>query len=94
MVAATKRWHAFGLVVIVAAILASRATLQEPTPQDAGTVVIHHIERPIGEEHYRLFRGVEGGLTLTSNLAYVDRGGGVELSSSLEVGSDLTPVHF
>jgi imidazolonepropionase-like amidohydrolase len=94
MVGATNRWHAFGLVVIVAAMLVSRAALQEPTPQDAGTIVIHHIERPIGEEHYRLFRGVDGGSTLTSDLAYVDRGGEVELSSLLKAGPDLTPVRF
>jgi imidazolonepropionase-like amidohydrolase len=94
MEATTNRCYMFGLVMVVAAMLASRASLQQPTPQEAGTIVILHIERPIGQERYRVFRGVDGGSTLTSSLAYVDRGGKVELSSSLQAGPDFTPLRF
>lgn len=90
----TKRGCAFGVVIIAAAISAPRVALQQPTTQETGIIVVHHIERPIGEEHYRLSWDIDGALTLTSNVAYVDRGGRVESSSSLQARPDLTPVRF
>jgi hypothetical protein len=89
-----NRWSAFGLVVVAVVVLGDHASLQRSTSDEAGTIIIHHIERPIGEERYRVVRDSDGRSTLVSELAYVDRGDRVELSASLHLSQDLSPIHF
>jgi hypothetical protein len=63
-----------------------------PSSED-GTIVIHHIARPIGQERYRLNR-TDDGIALTAKLDFNDRGGRVELSSAMRLASDLSPISF
>jgi imidazolonepropionase-like amidohydrolase len=58
-----------------------------------GTLVLHYVQKPIGAEHYTVTR--EGGaVQLTSDIDFTDRGGRVQLESSLKMGADLRPQTF
>ena len=63
---------------------------ERPSSED-GTIVIHYIGRPIGQERYQLNR-TDDGIALTAKLDFIDRGGRVELSSAVRLASDLSPI--
>jgi imidazolonepropionase-like amidohydrolase len=60
---------------------------------DTTTIQVFLLERPVGQETYTLEEDASRVL-LGSNLDFVDRGGRVQLTSSLRLDSDLTPEHF
>lgn len=72
---------------------AVRRLIRETPRSETTTYVIHHIERPIGEERDVITRGADG-VALTSTLDYTDRGGRIQMESSLRVDARLTPLHF
>lgn len=64
-----------------------------PSLEDRSLYVIHHIERPIGEERVSFTRD-ENGAALTSSLDYTDRGGRIQMEASIRVDRSLSPTHF
>jgi imidazolonepropionase-like amidohydrolase len=60
---------------------------------ERGTLRLHYIQKPIGEERYEIARD-GAGLTLTSDFDFTDRGGRVQLAATLRTKADFTPVSF
>lgn len=78
-----KAWLAFifaGLVV----------TAQQPASE---TILVSLIDRPVGKETTSSTT-VDGKTTYSSELDLTERGGRLQISSSLTVGADLTPIDF
>jgi imidazolonepropionase-like amidohydrolase len=75
------------------------AAARQP-PADAverGVLRLHYLQKPIGYERYQIIRdssGVPGGLTLTSDFDFTDRGGRVQLAATLRTRADYTPAFF
>jgi imidazolonepropionase-like amidohydrolase len=69
------------------------AGVDPPAKSSSARYLVHHIERPVGEERDQFARDASG-LTLTSTLQGVDRGSRIELAASLRLDPDLTPVRF
>jgi imidazolonepropionase-like amidohydrolase len=79
-----------GIVVLALACVAWQAA-----PVEQGTLRLHYVQKPIGTEHYEIARtGADGGLQLTADFDFTDRGGRVQLAATLRTAADLTPVHF
>jgi len=76
-----------------AGLLAALGAALTLSPADATTVQIFLLERLVGQETYTLEEDASRVL-LQSNLEFVDRGGRVQLTSSLRLAGDLTPAHF
>jgi imidazolonepropionase-like amidohydrolase len=68
---------------------------QSPAPAagDAGTILVSLINRPVGREVYSS-RPVGDGTEFTADLDLTERGGRLQVASSLQLGSDLTPIAF
>jgi imidazolonepropionase-like amidohydrolase len=68
---------------------------QTPAPdsRDHGTLRLHYVQKPIGEERWRLSRDGDG-YRLTSDFEFTDRGGRVPLTATLRTAADFTPVAF
>ena len=66
-----------------------------PSPPDGehGTIRLHYLQKPIGVERYDLVTD-GGGLRLSSDFDFTDRGGRVQLTSTLETAADFSPRHF
>ncbi|HET6955291.1 MAG TPA: amidohydrolase family protein [Vicinamibacterales bacterium] len=60
---------------------------------ERGTLRLHYVQKPIGYERYELARDGDA-LTLTSDFDFTDRGGRVQLASTLHAKTDFTPVSF
>jgi len=82
--------------LIFAALLAA-TTVTFPHPDtgatERGTLRLHYVQKPIGYERYELARDGDA-LTLTSDFDFTDRGGRVQLASTLHAKTDFTPVSF
>ena len=89
----TRALSAVAVGLAIAAISPEGLAVQVDPAQQTTTLVIHHFGRPIGQEQSLLSRNGTD-VALTSKLDFTDRGARVELSSSLQLGPDLTPVHF
>jgi imidazolonepropionase-like amidohydrolase len=76
-------------LVLLAGLFVSAQT----APADSATIIVSLIDRPVGRETYSL-RSEADGLTFTSDLDLTERGGRLQVSSSLRLGSDLTPIAF
>ena len=63
------------------------------SPVRHSTFVLHYVQKPIGFERDELRESTEG-LELTSDFDFTDRGGRVQLSSTLRTTSDLSPRFF
>jgi imidazolonepropionase-like amidohydrolase len=72
------------------AVLFAQSTVHS---EEHGTLTLHYVQKPIGSEHYTVTRE-GGGVQLTSDIDFTDRGGRVQLESSLKMGSDLRPQTF
>src|SRR5581483_4635590 len=72
------------------AVLFAQSTVHS---EEHGTLTLHYVQKPIGSEHYTVTRE-GGGVQLTSDIDFTDRGGRVQLESSLKMGSDLRPQAF
>jgi imidazolonepropionase-like amidohydrolase len=72
----------------LAALLVAR---QQPV--DSGTIRIHLLGHPIGSERYVL-ETVAGRLVLTDTFAFTDRGGKIQLASSMQLSRTFEPVQL
>jgi len=65
-------------------------TTQQPVV-DSATIRIHLLGHAIGSEHYTLEKA-GGKLALTDTFAFVDRGGKIQLATSMELGATFEPT--
>ena len=64
-----------------------------PAPGEHGTLRLHYVQQPIGYERYDIAKDGDA-LQLTSDFDFTDRGGRVQLASTLRTKADFTPIHF
>ena len=64
-----------------------------PLPDDAGAIRIHLLGHAIGSERYAI-RGENEALVLTDTFEFTDRGGRVQLASSLRLTPTFDPLAF
>ncbi len=62
-------------------------------PLDSATIIVSLIDRPVGRETYSI-RPEAGGLAFTGDIDLTERGGRLQVSSSMRLGPDLTPIEF
>ena len=82
--------------LIFAALLATSAItfpLFDTIPTERGTLRLHYVQKPIGYERYEIVKDADG-LTLTSDFDFTDRGGRVQLASTLRTRTDFSPLSF
>ncbi len=60
---------------------------------ERSTLRLHYVQKPIGYERYEIARDGDA-LTLTSDFDFTDRGGRVQLASTLRTKADFTPLSF
>ena len=89
--------RSFRAATACSAILASstgpvHSTYAAP-PDDVGTIRIHLLGHAIGSERYTI-RPESGALVLTDTFEFVDRGGRVQLASTLHFTRTLEPLHL
>jgi imidazolonepropionase-like amidohydrolase len=81
--------------VLVVLGLAGVAWQGRPASVEQGTLRLHYVQKPIGTERYEIVKTPgDGGLQLTADFDFTDRGGRVQLAATLRTAADLTPVHF
>jgi imidazolonepropionase-like amidohydrolase len=82
-------------ILLAATLLAAppASAQQARIAADSGTIRLHLLGREVGRETYTLRRAARG-LVLTDSFTFVDRGGRVQLTTSLAVEDDLTPVRL
>jgi imidazolonepropionase-like amidohydrolase len=81
--------------VLVVLGLAGVAWQERPASVEQGTLRLHYVQKPIGTERYEIVKAPgDGGLQLTADFDFTDRGGRVQLAATLRTAADLTPVHF
>src|SRR5580700_280128 len=56
---------------------------------ERGTLILHFLQLPVGEETYELADNV-----LRANFEYNERGSKVPLTATLRMADDLTPIEF
>src|SRR5579872_515540 len=66
---------------------------QGTPPIERGVLRLHYVQKPIGYERYEIGRDGDA-LLLTSDFDFTDRGGRVQLASTLRTKADFTPIHF
>ena len=84
-----------GMRLTVAAIgLALVGVVQQGAdPVERGTLRLHYVQKPIGYERYEITRTGDA-LQLSSDVDFTDRGGRVQLTASLRMQPDFTPILF
>ena len=90
MRAAPARWASLALL---AAALTAAGAGRAQSPTESGTIRVSMLERPIGTEQYQI-AAETGGTRVTSTLDLVERGSPLQLTSTLRLGADLTPIQF
>jgi len=60
---------------------------------ERGTLRLHYVQKPIGYERYEIARDGDA-LSLTSDFDFTDRGGRVQMASTLRTKADFTPLSF
>jgi imidazolonepropionase-like amidohydrolase len=65
----------------------------QPGAGERATLRLHYVQKPIGYERYEIARDGDA-LTLTSDFDFTDRGGRVQLASTLRTKADFTPLSF
>ena len=81
------------MVAVCGLFLAGQAPPPAPESNARGTLRLHYVQKPIGEERYELAREGEG-YRLTSDFEFTDRGGRVPLAATLRTAADFTPTYF
>ena len=66
----------------------------EPSLVESGTIVLHFLQRPVGEETYELTAGPSGGFQLTAQFRYNERRATVPLDATLDMESNYRPTRF
>ena len=79
--------------LLAVALLGSLSVAAQAPPSDSGTILVSLIERPVGREIYAI-RDDGDGLTFTGDLDLTERGGRLQVASSLRMAADLTPTEF
>jgi hypothetical protein len=80
--------------VLGAAVLTVRAAPdQTGDAVERGTLRLHYLQKPIGQERYEIVRDGDG-LRLTTDFDFTDRGGRVQLAATLRTRADYTPRSF
>src|SRR3954454_20890805 len=81
--------------IVAAALAASSlpARLPDTPVTERGTLRLHYVQKPIGYERYEIAHA-DGALTLTSDFDFTDRGGRVQLASTLRTKTDFMPLSF
>ena len=79
--------------ILVGALLAGIALQAQTLQPESGTLLVSLIDRPVGRETYSIRRDGDG-IAFTSDLDLTERGGRLQISSSLRAGADLTPTEF
>ena len=80
----------FGTLLLLTAALAAPLLAAD----EHGTLVLHFLQLPVGEETYQLTTGADGSLNLHANFEYTERGSRVPLAATLRMKPDLTPLQF
>jgi imidazolonepropionase-like amidohydrolase len=62
-------------------------------PAESGTILVSLIDRPVGRETYSI-RQQGDGIAFEGELDLTERGGRLQVSSSLRMGADFTPFEF
>ncbi len=78
-----------GFLILFAAALCSLARAEEH-----GTLILHFLQLPVGEETYQLTTDADGSLVLHANFDYTERGSHVPLTATLRMKPDFTPLQF
>ena len=81
--------RAFGTLTFLTAILAGSLLADEH-----GTLLLHFLQLPVGEESYQLTTEADGSQTLHANFEYTERGSRVPLDATLNMKPDFTPIQF
>lgn len=82
------------LLLFVASSALSSLAAQSPGSRVASdSLRLYYVGRPVGWEHYDL-RPATGGVELTADLDYVDRGRRNHLASTTLLSADFTPRHL
>lgn len=71
----------------------SAPAFQAQVPEDSATILVSHLERPIGRETYEMHSDGQD-FVFTDELNLVERGGPLRVTSSLRLGPDFTPSRF
>ena len=80
--------------VFLSCLIAAVAGLwQINQPVERGTLRLYYVQKPIGYERYRIARD-DSGVTLTADFDFTDRGGRVQLASTLRTTTDYAPIAF
>jgi imidazolonepropionase-like amidohydrolase len=61
---------------------------------ERGSLELHFLQLPVGEETYQLTSEADGSLTLHASFEYTERGSRVPLAATLRMKPDLTPLRF
>lgn len=69
------------------------AAWQDAVALDAGQIIVSVIERPVGRERYEIRRD-RSGVSLSAEMDLVERGGRLQMSSSMRLQPNLTPVTY
>jgi imidazolonepropionase-like amidohydrolase len=80
----------FGRFIFLTAALSTSLL----SADEHGTLLLHFLQLPVGEETYQLTTSPDGSLTLHANFEYTERGSRVPLAASLHMKPDLTPLQF
>jgi len=74
-------------------IAAVAALWQIHQPTEHGTLRLHYVQKPIGYERWTIARD-DAGVTLAADFDFTDRGGRVQLTSTLHTTTDYAPLMF
>jgi len=79
--------------LIAVVLLGGLCVAAQAPSAESGVVLVSLIDRPVGRETYSIWPDPDG-VTFTANLDLTERGGRLQVASSLRATSDLTPVEF
>ena len=74
-------------------LLGGLCVAAQTPPTESGTILVSLIDRPVGKETYSIWPDPDG-VTFTGELDLTERGGRLQVASSLRASSDLTPIEF
>jgi hypothetical protein len=79
---------------LIAFVLLGGLSIAAQAPSaESGIVLVSLIDRPVGRETYSIWPDPDG-VTFTGDLDLNERGGRLQIASSLRATSDLTPVEL
>src|SRR5829696_3129783 len=78
---------------LIACVLLGSLCVSAQSPADSVTILVSLIDRPVGREIYSI-KGDGDGTALSAELDLTERNGRLQVSSSMRLGHDLTPIEF